>query len=362
MRAAALQQMAHGDPAAEILSELCLRLERELPGMIVGVALLDRTLQIFEHGLFPSLDDAYASGLKGIFVADKPGSCALAVFEGKTVVCDDVAADPRFSEAWKQLSLAHGLRALVSIPAVQRDGLTLGTLVVAYAPDAPPSAEQRALADEVALLCGSVLSYRRSQMRHELLIGELQHRLRNLFSTMGAVVYATMRSHPEPEAFRRIFDGRLTALAKAHSLALEAQEAELRDILVGTLAPYSIDHTIDIDGPPLILTHEAAVAFSLATHELATNAAKYGALSKDDGTIRIRYGFEGDDNQRFVLTWEESGGPQVEQPTRQGFGQKTLARSIASAFDGTVDLDYHPSGLRCRVVAPQSPRLGARAN
>lgn len=241
-------------------------------------------------------------------------------------------------------------------------GVALGTFAVAFAPEAPLGGDDRQLADDTAALCGVVMTYRRRQRRHELLVGELQHRVRNLFSTVGAMVFATLKSHPEPEMFRKTFDARLVALAKAHSLAVEPRETDLRPLLVDILAPYSVDHELTLDGPVLLLTQEAAVAFSLAAHELATNAAKYGSLSCQHGSVSISWDFAGGDNDRFQLIWREIGGPLVSAPKRQGYGQKTLHRSIASAFDGRVDLDYRPEGLVCTVTAPHSPRLGARVN
>lgn len=238
--------------------------------------------------------------------------------------------------------------------------MALGTFVVAYPPEVGLEINDLRAADAFAELCGLVLTYRRTQLRHELLIGELQHRLRNLFSTIGAVVYATLKSHPEPSTFRKTFDGRLMALARAHSLALESGETDLRQLLVETLAPYSVDGLVSIDGPKLVLTQEAAVAFSLAAHELATNAVKYGAFSRDGGSVDVQWAFENDTegSPRFELSWREKGGPKVRAPERQGYGQKTLHRSLASAIDAKVDLDYLPDGLECRVRAPHSPRLG----
>jgi GAF domain-containing protein len=156
-----LDAMAQGQPAAEILRDICLSFERELPASVVGVTILDHAGVRFEHAIFPSLADDYAAALEGILVADRPGSCALAVFDGRAIECTDVAFDGRFSEGWKQLGLKHGLRALVSIPARDRDAATLGTLVVTYQPGAPLSAQQRALADAVAALAAQVLGYRR---------------------------------------------------------------------------------------------------------------------------------------------------------------------------------------------------------
>lgn len=359
-----LRKVAQGIPPGEIIAELCLAFEANVPGTIAGVTILDRTLRIFEHAIFPSLSPDYSAALRGVAVADKPGSCALAVYDGKTVISQDVASDTRFAAAWKELGLNHGLKSLVSIPAPHVDGTTLGTFVVAYPPEAGLQTADLNKADAFAELCGLVLTYRRNQLKHDLLIGELQHRMRNLFSTIGAVVYSTLKSHPEPTAFRQTFDGRLMALAKAHSLALESKETDLRQLLVEILAPYSIDGFVSIAGPKLLLTQEAAVAFSLAAHELATNAAKYGAFSRDGGSVDIEWDFrnESEAGPQFELRWREKGGPEVRAPDHQGYGQKTLHRSLASAFDGNVALNYLPGGLEVRIRAPHSRRLGVPVN
>lgn len=363
LRATVLHQVAGGAPADDVLRSICTALQEHLAGTVVGVTMLDRTSKVFEQAIFPSLSDEYADALKGIKVMDRPGSCALAVFKGRTVICRDVTGDSRFSVEWKSLGLKHGLRALVSVPAVDPKGLTLGTLVIAHEPGAPLTRGARRIASEIAELCGLVLQYRRNQMRNELLLGEMGHRMRNLFSTVGAVVYATLRHHSDPEEFREIFDGRLKALAKAHSLAVNAGETELRQLIQDTLAPYSFNHEIDIKGSRFMLTQEAGIALSLATHELATNAAKYGSLSTDGGSVQVQWGIdESASEPRFELSWSERGGPPVKPPTRQGFGQKTLKRGVQSAFDGAVDLEYDPTGLRCRIVAPMSPRLGSSLN
>lgn len=163
LTARTLDHMVHGKTADDILRDLCLSFEQELPESVVGVTILDRSAKVFEHAIFPSLADDYAAALTGILVADKPGSCALAVFGGKTVECTDVVFDGRFSGGWKDLSLKHGLRALISIPALDSQGGALGTLVVTHRPGSPLSASQRSMAEALTALAARVLSYRQSQ-------------------------------------------------------------------------------------------------------------------------------------------------------------------------------------------------------
>ena len=159
-RAEILRGIAAGDPAVEILNQLCLAFEMNVPGTKAGVTILDRGRATFESATFPSLSPTYAEALAGIAVADKPGSCALAVFEGRTVVSTDVAADTRFAAAWKQLGAEHGLEALVSIPIKGRDRKALGTFVVAYPPKSGLRREDLQAADAFAELCAPVLDRR----------------------------------------------------------------------------------------------------------------------------------------------------------------------------------------------------------
>ncbi|WP_052071743.1 HWE histidine kinase domain-containing protein [Sphingopyxis sp. MWB1] len=356
-QSAACEQMAHGDDPSAILMGFCQLTERAFPGAVVGITILDRARLIFEEAIFPSLDPAYGEALKGIAVIDRPGSCALAVYEGRTVDCDDVREDDRFADIWKALSLAHGMEALISIPAANREALVLGTLVITYDAGQPLAPAQRDLAHLYAGLCGAILAYRQLYQQQQLMVGEFQHRVRNFLSTVGALVYATMRSHPEPTAFRDVFDARLAALAKAHVRAVERKDTELSELLADTLAPYAIDHDIAIDGPPVRLSEPAAMALALAVHELATNAAKYGALSQNGGKLRIEWTVPDSEAKEFRFHWREMDGPPVTAPSHQGFGQRTISKSV-SAFDGLAVLHYDPQGLSCSITAPWSERLG----
>lgn len=162
VRSQVVGQLASGVATGDVLAGLCLSFESNMPGTKAGVTILDRTLQTFEHAIFPSLSPDYAQALKGIAVADKPGSCALAVHEGRTVVSTDVATDSRFTAIWRDLGTDHGLEALVSIPAKDGHGQSLGTFVVAYPPKAGLNRDDLKRADDFAELCAYVLAHRRN--------------------------------------------------------------------------------------------------------------------------------------------------------------------------------------------------------
>ena len=159
-RSEVLHRLADGDSALDILNHMCRAFEINVPGTKAGVTILDQSRATFEVATFPSLPPTYAEALAGIAVADTPGSCALAVFEGRTVVSTNVASDTRFSELWRHLGAEHGLEELVSIPVLGADRKALGTFVVAYPPTAGLRRESLQAADAFAELCAPVLDRR----------------------------------------------------------------------------------------------------------------------------------------------------------------------------------------------------------
>ena len=359
-----LENVARGAPADTTLHDLCSSVEPLIPDAIVGITILDRAARVFEHSIFPSLPPTFSEALKGARVAERPGSCALAVFQGSTVVSEDIATDKRFQGGWKALSLDHGIVSIQSRPVFTEQGTALGTIVIGFTRPRILSDSDERVVDVAVRLAGTILVRRRLEAQHDLLVGELQHRTRNMFSAVGAVVYSTLKAYPDPKAFRRVFDGRLAALSRAHSLVLENAHADLRSLLTDILAPYSIDHTIKMNGPAFMLSSEAAVAFSLTAHELATNAIKYGALSNSGGTLDLKWDITQDEHgeNQFKLEWRESGGPIVSEPAKSGFGRNVIELSLTHTVDGTVDLDFGPAGLVCTIRAPVTARLGGRTN
>lgn len=358
-----LEMVAGGEPADTALAALCRATEALVADAIVGVTILDRAAQVFESAVFPSIPSTFSESLKGAQVAERPGSCALAIYQGTIVVAEDIATDTRFQDGWKALSLDHGIGAIQSRPIRAADGAFLGTLVVGFSKHRALGGAEEEAVKAATHLAGLALARRRSERQQELVVGELQHRTRNLFSAVGAVVYSTLKAYPDAKEFRRVFEGRLSALARAHSMALDASAADLRGLLTDILAPYA-HRNIVLDGPAFTLASDASVAFSLATHELATNAAKYGAFSNSDGKLHVAWKVarnEGGENV-FALEWKESGGPAVAQPTRAGFGKFAIEQSLSSTVDGTVSLDFMPAGLVCTIRAPLSARLGTLAN
>jgi PAS domain S-box-containing protein len=183
----------------------------------------------------------------------------------------------------------------------------------------------------------------------KLLAREAEHRTKNILSTVQATLYLTQAENVAD--FKKAVEGRVQALANVHRLFVESRwvGAELRKLVTQELEPYwRGDGTrIGIVGPQLVLEPTTAQTIAVVCHELATNAAKYGPLSVDDGRVVIAWTSTADG--RLVLSWTETGGPPVGAPTRQGFGTRVMARMVQQA-KGEISFDWRPEGLACEVV------------
>jgi two-component sensor histidine kinase len=209
------------------------------------------------------------------------------------------------------------------------------------------------LSQSNAHLQAEIAQRRQAQEQQQFLMRELNHRVKNTLATVQSLVTQTMIGRPSPEAFAEALDGRLSALAKVHSLLTESrwQGATLADLVAAETAPY---HSQEADnlrmrGEPVLLRPQAALALSLALHELATNAAKYGALSVPGGRIDVSWWRE---DALLIIDWAESGGPAVQPPSHRGFGSKLIERSVAHELEGVSRMEFHPAGLRCELKIP----------
>ncbi|GJE36488.1 PAS domain S-box-containing protein [Methylobacterium sp. PvP062] len=207
---------------------------------------------------------------------------------------------------------------------------------------------------------------RQAEERQRLLTGELQHRVKNTLAMVQAIASQTFRNAADLDAAREAFTERLISLGRAHDILTRSSwtEAPIAEVVEGALAVHrgAAAARIRTSGPNVLLSAKAALALALALHELATNAAKYGALSSERGMVDLRWHVvHEDDAPRFCLTWSEQGGPPIlALPTRRGFGSRLIERSFAAEVGGEVKLTYAPTGLTCRLEAPlaslQEPR------
>ena len=192
---------------------------------------------------------------------------------------------------------------------------------------------------------------KRAREQQRLLLHELNHRVKNTLSVVQGLAHQTFKSGPVPPELLRSFEERLGALAAAHNLLMNQtwEATPIVDVAEAALRPFQTENRrISLGGPALLLTPSVTVTLTLALHELATNAAKYGAFSREGGTVEIRWTIEGD---TLTLVWREQGGPTVVRPAKSGFGTRLLQRAIASDLGGTVAIDFAPAGLVCTISA-----------
>ena len=204
-----------------------------------------------------------------------------------------------------------------------------------------------------------ITDIKEAEQRQHLLFDELNHRVKNTLSIVQALAQQTLRTRPDPAEFTRAFADRLGSLARAHSLLTHDswRGAPLRDIVATALAAFLDEgRPIEIGGDPVMVPASTTITLSLMLHELATNAAKYGALSVADGRLSIRWTTtEVGAGTAVDLHWWEDNGPPVSPPKSRGFGSRLLAGS-AQQLGAELDLDYAAEGLRCRLRF-QVPRL-----
>jgi len=192
---------------------------------------------------------------------------------------------------------------------------------------------------------------KQTEGRLKLLVREIDHRGNNLLAVISAAVNLT--DADDVPAFRKAVLGRIQALANSQRLLSQShwQRAKLRDIFDSELAPYGKERC-RIEGGDIGLKPAIAQAFAIVIHELATNAAKYGALSEPDGRVTVSWALE---NDGLKVRWSESSGPQIlGPPQRKGFGTTAVSATVKYTLKGKLGVEWLPEGLRCVISLPRS--------
>jgi len=192
-----------------------------------------------------------------------------------------------------------------------------------------------------------------AEERQALLAEEVDHRARNVVAVIQSIMRLTRAGNIE--AYLGAVDGRIRALSNAHKLLSRSrwEGADLGKLVDEEFAPYRSDDAkrASSEGPPILLQPSTAQTLALALHELATNAAKYGAWSADSGRVSLHWAIE---PRGIVLEWQESDGPAVTKPTKQGYGTRVVHAGIEHQLGGKVSFDWQPSGLHCTMVVPHN--------
>jgi PAS domain S-box-containing protein len=197
-----------------------------------------------------------------------------------------------------------------------------------------------------------------AEERQVLLAREVDHRARNTLAVIQSIIRLTRAKNVDD--YVQVIDGRIKALARAHTLLSDSRwhGADLATLVTEELAPYRAGDKITIRGPDVSLQPATAQGLALALHELATNAAKHGALSSSGGKITLDWQLQG---EALTLNWAENGGPAIAEPSSRSFGLKVIVASIEQQLGGQASFDWNRQGLRCAFSIPRSELTKSRA-
>ncbi|WP_048435737.1 PAS domain-containing protein [Methylobacterium platani] len=305
-----------------------------------------------------------ASGLRdiaGLHRFRDYGSYIEDLKAGRDVVIGDVSSDPRTAHDADALA-AINARGLLNLPVLEHGRF----VALFYGLRAEPGTwahEDIAFVRNVVDRTRTAIARVEAEAQQRLLNHELSHRMKNMLAMVQSIATQTMRGAADLDTARNVLANRLIALGKSHDLLLggSLSKAPLRSVIESALDIHrDCPNRFVLDGPTVMVGSKAALSLSLMLHELATNAAKYGALSTADGRVTICWTLSGEgDDASVMLRWSEAGGPPVVAPKRTGFGTRLIGRGLAGSFDGEVDLSYPAAGVVCTITAPQRGLMAA---
>jgi PAS domain S-box-containing protein len=211
------------------------------------------------------------------------------------------------------------------------------------------------LGNGMGIVFRDITDRRNAETQRDLLMTELEHRIKNTLAVVQSIADQTFRNAGVRPQVQQAFSARLVSLGNIHAILTQRSwhSADLCDTIMSAIGPHNSAerNVFEISGPALRLAPKAAVAFSMAIHELCTNAVKHGALSIPAGRVEIIWTVH---EMRLNWIWRELSGPSVAPPSRTGFGSRLIERSLAAQLRAHVKIDYDPAGIVCTIEAPLS--------
>ena len=197
-----------------------------------------------------------------------------------------------------------------------------------------------------------------AEARAKTVASEMKHRVQNNLTLVQAIVRQTFRNSDNLAQAQKLLTARLAALARAHDLMEDFtdQDIQLEKLIRTALEPFDLQQFVLAGPPSVIVPEDFVLPLLLLIHELATNAAKYGALSTPGGRVEVAWAIADDRPSRLELTWTEEGGPKVESLPKHGFGTELIERGIRFELQGEAELGVLDGGLHCRIVIPANPQ------
>jgi two-component sensor histidine kinase len=264
------------------------------------------------------------------------------------VIVDDVLTSKIFvDEPTQKVLLDAEVRAIISTPLKSSKGGLLGVISTHFSRPGHPSERQLRLTNILARQAADYLERKQSEQIQQTIVLELQHRSNNLLAVIQSIAKHTLAG----DQSKKTFEARLQALARANRALVKSNwgGVDLNQLVRAELEMFS--QRTSTRGVSVLLSPQHAQNFALALHELATNSAKYGALSNAKGQVQVSWTIEPDQAGSVLkFKWMESGGPPVNPPTRQGFGSQLLKGIFSD-----VSLKYPVAGLRCDIEVPLVP-------
>ena len=295
----------------------------------------------------------WSPGLIGVahVTTGRESLAGFTLASGRPVVSENLATETRFTGA--PLLHEHAVVSSLSSPIAGRDGRAYGVLSAHSTELRKFSEYDMAFLAAVANVMAGAIQRRQLDHRQELMIRELRHRSGNLFSQLLALFSQTAKNSKTVEALVTKYEARVLALANAHRLITEGgwKSAPLRELLNNLLAPF-LDR-ISFSGPDVFLEPDPTFGISMALHELATNASKYGSLSQRPGRVEITWRVDRTERGlTLLLDWQERGGPEPKARRRPGFGSKLITMVITRQLNGEVTQNFTAAGLETTLVVP----------
>ncbi|MCE4226227.1 GAF domain-containing protein [Methylobacterium sp. C25] len=362
-----LTRVAAGGALTDVMRDIILMIEAPSHGEMLASILVtsENGKQLFE-GAAPSLPAEYNAAVHGIPVALGVGSCGTAAFTGEPVIATDIATNPHWAD-YREIALAHGLRACWSMPILAADGRVLGTFANYYREPREPTERDLEVISMVTRTAAIAIERTRNEVAREraeeqriLLLRELNHRVKNVFTLIDSLLLMSARSATSVEAYAQAIRGRLYALSRAHELVQpglaqsevsDPTDVPLKQVVSELLAPYVQDGTEKFmlaGSDDVLISPRAITGISLVLHELATNAAKYGALGHPDGKLLVSWSLA----EMLQIEWSERGGPVPAARGAKGFGSKLIHRTVEGQFQGKIIYRWEPHGLDIMISLP----------
>ena len=269
-------------------------------------------------------------------------SCSTAMATNEQVIVDDVLTSKIFvGQTAQKVLLDAEVRAIISTPLSSSKGGILGVISTHFSRPEHPSERQLRLTNILARQAADYLERKHSEQIQQTIVLELQHRSNNLLAVIQSIAQRSLAG----DQSKKTFEARLQALARANRALVRSNwgGVDLNQLVRTELEAFS--KRASISGASVLLSPQHAQNFTLALHELATNSAKYGAFSNATGKVQVTWTIEPDQSGSVLkFKWQESGGPSVSTPTRQGFGSQLLKGIFSD-----VSLKYLVEGLRCEI-------------